>query len=182
MIQASVSQEDKSILLALKLNQLTDKLADKYYNYCSHRWYAAADSTKLRRCFFLVTSSASLETTRYFITRPLPALAVLIVIVIVIFIVSDDIIIITPVGAILKATEVNAFQAICHTGTWRKLTGPAALARQQNCFRGSRTAFGAGRPPFQSIASLPSSVHQPHPRGEGISGHRWRLRFRIAAW
>ena len=55
--------------------------------------------------------------TRYFITRPLPAIAVLIVIVIVISIVRDDIIIITPVGAILRATEVSAFQAICHTRT-----------------------------------------------------------------
>ena len=138
LIEASVSLEEKNILLALKLNRLTGKLAEKYYNYGSHRWYATADSTKLRKHFFTVTRSTSLETTRYFITRPLPAIVVLIVIVIAIFIVRDDIIIITPVGAILKATEVSAFLAICHTGTWWKLTGPAALARQQfqNCYRG----------------------------------------------
>ena len=52
------------------------------------------------------------------ITRALPAIAVLIVMVIVIFIVRHDIIIITPVGAIIpKATEVNAIQAMCHTRT-----------------------------------------------------------------
>ena len=50
-------------------------------------------------------------------TRALPAIAVLIVIVMVIFIVRHDIIIITPVDAIPKATEVSAIQAMCHTGT-----------------------------------------------------------------
>ena len=49
MIQASVSLEDKNILLAIKLNQLTGKPAEKYYDYGSHRWYATADSTKLKR-------------------------------------------------------------------------------------------------------------------------------------
>ena len=116
MIQASVSLEDKNILLLLKLNQLTGKLAEKYYNYSSHKRYATVDSTKLRKYFFPCTSSTSLQTTRYFITRASPAIAVLIVIVV--FIVRYDIIIIiTPVGAILKTTEVSAFQAICHTGT-----------------------------------------------------------------
>ena len=51
------------------------------------------------------------------ITRALPAIAVLIVTVIVIFIVRHDIIIITPVGAIPKVTEVSAIQAMYHTGT-----------------------------------------------------------------
>ena len=52
------------------------------------------------------------------ITRALPTIAVLIVMVMVIFIVRyDDIIIITPVGAIPKVTEVSAIQAMYHTGT-----------------------------------------------------------------
>ena len=52
-------------------------------------------------------------------TRALPGIAVLLVMVMVmvIVIVRYDIIIITPVGAILKATEVSAFQANCRTGT-----------------------------------------------------------------
>ena len=130
-----------------------------------------------RRPFVTDCSFTSLKPTRYFITKAFPTIAVLVVMVIVIFIIIHDIIIVAPVVAILKATEVSPFQAICHAGAWWKLTGPAALATDNS----SRTAFGAGRPPIQSIASLPSSVHQPHPRGEGISGHRWRLRFQIAA-
>ena len=131
--------------------------------------------SKTKEIFFPVTSSTSLEATRYLITRALADSAVLIVMVIVRFIVRRDIIIITPVGAILKATQVSAIQDICHTGPDLQ----DQLHFQDNS---SRTAFRAGRPTIQSVASLPSSVHQPHPRGEGVSGHRLRLRFQIAVW
>ena len=124
---------------------------------------------------FPVTSSTSLRATRYLITIALADSAVLIVMVMVIFIFRHDIIIITPVGAILKATQVSAIQDICHSGPDLQ----DQLHWQDNS---SRTAFEAGRPPIQSVASLPSSVHQPHPRGGGISGHRLRLRFQIVAW
>lgn len=50
------------------------------------------------------------------ITRALPAIAAFIVIVIVIFIVKHEIIIVTLVDGVLKATEVSAYQAICHAG------------------------------------------------------------------
>ena len=46
----------------------------------------------------------------------------------------------------------------------------------------SRTACGAGWPPIQSITSFPSSVHQPDPTGDGMSGHLCKLRLHTAAW
>ena len=46
----------------------------------------------------------------------------------------------------------------------------------------SRTACGAGWPPIQSITSFPSSVHQPDPTGDSMSGHLCKLRLHTAAW
>ena len=46
----------------------------------------------------------------------------------------------------------------------------------------SRTACRAGWPPIQSITSFPSSVHQPDPTGDGMSGHLCKLRLHTAAW
>ena len=46
----------------------------------------------------------------------------------------------------------------------------------------SRTACGAGWSPIQSITSFPSSVHQPDPTGDGMSGHLCKLCLHTAAW
>ena len=46
----------------------------------------------------------------------------------------------------------------------------------------SRTACGDGWPPIQSITSFPSSVHQPDPTGDGMSGYLCKLRLHTAAW
>ena len=46
----------------------------------------------------------------------------------------------------------------------------------------SRTACRAGWPPLQSITSFPSSVHQPDPTGDGMSGHLFKLCLHTAAW
>ena len=41
--------------------------------------------------------------------------------------------------------------------------------------KSSSTAMGAGSPVIQSMASLPSSRHQPDPIAEGIGGELSRL-------